>query len=305
MALRTFSEIKTRLFQWTGLNSDDTDHIEIVEQAINDTYEDVLSRHDWRLLLQEGSFNTIATYSTGTVSSSGATLTGVGTTWAAEMEGRYISFGTFRQEVRKIITFASTTSLVLDQAPAVAVTAASYRIFQSDYSLADGVDENTIRYMIDTHDSRKIDPLPMDLIEDYWPNQGTLTEGIPYYYSFVGRDDQLATIIRLYPIPNEVRPIKYAASDIVGDLADDTAIPIIYEKFQNIIDQGAKAMIFEWMGKAEKSAKCEARCERMIARMWAKEQGNSTHVYTMKNDYDSRKRYRGLRLPGNYPDRIY
>ncbi len=301
MALRTFSELKTRLFKRTGLDSDDQDHIDIVEQAINDWYEDILSRDQWMFLMREGFFSTVAPYSDGTVTVSGATVTGTGTVFTSEMEGRYIHLEQLGEESHQITSVNSTTSLtLLESASANIVSGSPFSIFQADYALADGVDEKSVKYIVDVLRSTRIFPAPLLEEETLFPNQGALSQAVPENFSFVGRSAETAVVIRLRPIPNDVRGYKYVALETITELINDEDIPNIPERFQNAIEEGARADIFTWIGKDKLADKHEGRAEKLIRRMIQWNRGMTMHAYAFK-PIDIPIQDRGLRLPPNFP----
>lgn len=300
MALRTLSELKSRLFKRTGLDADDQDHIDFVEQAINDSYEDILSRKPWTFLRKEGFFATVAPYSTGTITTSGTTVTGTGTTFTNSMEGRYIHIEGLGDEAHLISTYNSPTSLTLVTEPSADVTASTYSIYQSDYTLADGVDEKSLEYIVDMNRSVRLYPRDHVESEVVYPNQGSLNEGIAEDFSFVGRSSATQVTIRLRPIPNDVRGYRYVAQDTITSLSADNDTPTIPERFQRAIEEGARKDIFAWIGKEKMAEKHEAKYEAIIAEMKRWDKGMSMHSFRFKDNLESMEA-RGLRLPPNFP----
>lgn len=303
MALRTLSEVEAKIFRRSGLDADDTDHASIVRDAVNDAYEDLISRDEWRWLRKEGVITTVAPYSTGTVTVSGTTVTGVGTTFITDMEDRYINIEALGDELYQISTFNSATSLTLyDSVSTNVSTASAYTILQPDYVLADGVDEHTLEYMVDMQDSTYLEALEHANAEYFWPNQGALSEGRPRHYSFVGRDSRTAPYVRLFPIPEDVRAIKYVAKDNVSIMTADSDTPIIPERMQIALEYGALEFVFDWIGKTEMAKKYGIKYEFKIKELMKQNKGMMNHSYKHAPT-DTIRQTRGLRLPADYPPR--
>lgn len=303
MAIRTFAEMKERVFRWTGLDQNDSDAIAIVEDSINTAYKHVLSKANWKINKKEGVFYSVAPHSTGTVTLSGTTLTGVGTSFSSSMVGRYVQIEALGEETHLISAYVSPTSLTLQESASADVASAStYSIFQSDYTLADGIDEHTLEYINDQEQGIKLDYIPDEVQNARYPNQGNLSMGVPYEFSFVGRSAQVAPVVRLYPIPSDVRAYKYVGIDRVEDLSDADDVPVISERFQDVLDEGAKELVFMHMGKADRAKYHGERYADMLTRMLTVEKGPNDFSYKFEA-IDQHEQLSGLRLPPNFPAR--
>jgi hypothetical protein len=132
----TWGEIRLLIVQFAAPGTS----LDQVDTWINAAYRDILSARDWTGLTVEGTLETVAPYSTGTVAltNGSTTITGAGTTWANAMDRR-----SFRVDGRtELYTFyyASATSGELDRPyEGETAAAATYGIQQNLYSLPDDV----------------------------------------------------------------------------------------------------------------------------------------------------------------------
>lgn len=128
----------------------------VAQESINWALMDLAERFDWYWWLRRGYFSTVASYSTGTVTTTADSLsvTGASTVWSYRMIGRKIEFGatsvggaaTSWYTIRKV---PSATSIVLDHPfRGTAGAAQSYVIYQDEYALRWDMDRiNMIRYL--------------------------------------------------------------------------------------------------------------------------------------------------------------
>lgn len=308
MALRTLSEIRARLARHTGLDTDDSDNSTIIDDFINETYQDLIRRANWGFLMKEGLFYSVAPLTAGTITTLSTAVTGTGTAFVSANVGAYLQIDDLGDEAHEIASYTSTTSITLTTEPSADSTASNYSLYQSDYTLAAGMDEHTISYIVDTNDSRRIPLIPLEQAEDLYPNQGGLvTSDTVDFASFVGRNTSNVPIVRLFPIPNVVRAFRYMARDDVSDLTVGTETPLVPERFKNVIEEGTKARIYNWLGKFDRAQLHEAKFESLVTDMKKAEKTLELHVYpAMPNDLrGSHKTMQGLRLPPSYGDDRY
>ena len=98
-------------------------------------HDSILNDYSWSRRKAETTISTVATYSTGTVSSVGTALTGSGTTFTSAMEDRWIRGGSHTTYI-KINTFVSATALTLETSfPSDLAAGTAYTIFQHVYNL--------------------------------------------------------------------------------------------------------------------------------------------------------------------------
>ena len=115
---------------------------DFIRRLANRSLAHICGLHEWPFLWTTDWFQTVAEYTTGTVSvtDGSATVTGTGTTFTAGMVGRKfrVSGGTASYTIK---TFISTTVIVLDQTfQGTTNAAASYTIFKDEYLLRADVD---------------------------------------------------------------------------------------------------------------------------------------------------------------------
>lgn len=133
--------MQTTIQLLTGSKISTTD----IGTLINVAYRQLLLAHDWSGRVGETVANTVAEYSTGTVTATNgsADLVGAGTTWTSGMVGRYIRIND--EDVHyKITVFTSTTAMTIEAAwPFTTATAVAYAIFGLTYALGSDVDQPT------------------------------------------------------------------------------------------------------------------------------------------------------------------
>ncbi len=106
-----------------------------IERYANMSQRDIAGKHDWRNLLVRDFVALVAPYSTGTVTTSGATVTGVGTTFTSAMAGRKFAKD-YNSPWYQIASFTSTTVVVLDDSFAETdLSGATYVIYEDRVSL--------------------------------------------------------------------------------------------------------------------------------------------------------------------------
>ena len=106
-----------------------------VDQVIQAEHETILNDYSWSRRRRDTLVDTVGTYSTGTLSSSGTTVTGSSTVWSAAFVSRYLRVGS-NTFFHRISTRTSDTSITIEQAlPSDAAAGSTYTIFRHVYSL--------------------------------------------------------------------------------------------------------------------------------------------------------------------------
>lgn len=243
MAIRTLSEMRDRIAREIGQDSGDSEIADIIDDNINRTYSDLVRRHQWSWLRHEGYFSTVAPHTTGTVAVSGTAVTGTGTGFSSSDVGRYITFADSDSESVLITAVTSAIALTIQNAPSDTVSGSTYSIFQPDYELNAG-DNVTIEYLEDTKESYRIYQANFLSLHDQVPNFGDLNYSTPEYFAVLGYESTSANLmIRLFPIPDEVRMYRYSALKnpvLLSTASDSVFLP---ERFQDVIEEGALARL--------------------------------------------------------------
>lgn len=305
MALRTLSELRTRIARHTGMDPDDADNSTMLDDFINEAYQDLVRRANWRWLLTEGTFSSIAPLSAGTIAVSGTAVTGTGTAFVSASVGGYIHIQDNGDEVRKVATVTSATALTLDSSVSETVTTSNYSLYHSDYSLDARLEENTLQSIVDMKDSREIPIVPLQDAESNYPNQGGVLESdTAECASFLGRDSSNQVVIRLYPVPGEIRPFRWRGSIADADYTSDSDTPDIPERFKLAIEEGAKSLVYNWLGKFDRAQLHGAKFEAIIKDMKKAEAAHALHVYPPASQ-EIRLNTGTLRLPPPYGDGRY
>lgn len=145
-----FLTMYTDVAQSLSLDITDSTDLANLKRWINQAYKDVQEAYDWQWRYKWGIVQTVAVYTTGTVTvtEGSRTVTGSGTTFTSAMVGRYFKLNN-QEETYKIISYTSGTSITID-VPFVETTTsgASYTIFKVFHDLnTDVASEDDIIYM--------------------------------------------------------------------------------------------------------------------------------------------------------------
>lgn len=200
------------------------DHSFIDDSDINDIitveHQEVLESFSWSQRKADTLINTVATYSTGTVSgTSGATtLTGSSTVWTSTMVNRFIRFG--GTYFFKISSVDSATSLTLEDELADDVAAStSYTLFQHIYTLPSDFGRATNL----TCDVR-LTELPRSEIDRLDPYRSS-TATRPDFYSIRGPNSSNVFEIEFWPVPSAANTIRVEYLK-TNTLSSDTDSPL-------------------------------------------------------------------------------
>ena len=202
----TYGDIRFRLAQqFPGLT-------DLLDGWIADRYAAILDRLNWERRRVVGTLQTVAPYETGTVSvqKGGTAITGTGTDWSEDMTGRTIRIAN-RPEIYTF-TAMDEDSGKLDRAyEGDTDAAASYRIFQSVYSLpADCKIVESIRAYQTGLALAMVSASRLDEID-----AARVTYGDPQMYTLAMEDssDPPRMQVELWPAPERALglPVRYVA----------------------------------------------------------------------------------------------
>jgi len=281
----TYGQLKLRLTQAFPSVS-----LDLLEGWANDRYQEILSELPWSRLTVQAVLQTVAPYSTGTASVTlgSASITGVGTTWAAGMSRRQFRI-TSRNE-QYTFTFVSATTGTLDRPyEGPTATLAAYSISQNIYSLP----ANAAMLQEDAFGSW-----------DYGPLRRLTSPQLGAYYNATGAPLAWASYmddtgtppnmeVKLFPSPNLAIGIPYEYIAGGPDLATTTTLLQIW------MDPGAlvegihakvKAHLRDYAGAQFHMVEA-ARCLKGMRSTEA--QGMARCELTMDRYYTRHRRNRG------------
>ena len=202
--MTTLATIRSRVQQLTGNNAMIT--ATEVDSIIRAEHDTVLSDYSWTQRKLDTIITTSATYSTGTLSSSGTTVTGVNTVWTSAFVGRYLRVGS-NTFFHRITARASDTSITIESAlPTNAAAGSTYTIFRHRYNLP----SNFGRVTSVTSDNRLAEwsRPDIDRIDPY----RTSTATRPDVYTIHGLDPDTTTSqifqIEFWPVPSSATAIR-------------------------------------------------------------------------------------------------
>ncbi|MDI6787535.1 MAG: hypothetical protein QME51_04115 [Planctomycetota bacterium] len=153
--------------------------------AINSSYLNLWALENWWFSREEVRFDTVAKYTTGTVTvtKNSATVTGSGTTFTKAMEGRLFIRDNASKSYR-ILTFVSTTSLTLDTVyQDTTESEVSYGIYKDLYT----PDDRIIKVLTAKQNKtpRRLRFVPKPVMDKFCPNPTSI--GDPKNYSLYGK----------------------------------------------------------------------------------------------------------------------
>ena len=218
--MATRSTIVSQVKNLVASNSmiSDSDVLAIVQAEHTTLLED----NTWSRRKKETIVNLVAPYSTGSVSTSGTTVTGSGTTFTSAMVGRWMRIGS-NQFYHQIVSFTSTLGVELEAAlPSDAAAGSAYTIFQHIYALP----SNFGRHLNITLDT-KLSEWSLADIDRIDPYRST-TAAQPDVFSIRGLDAQTSSgvyQIEFWPVPSAATAIRIEYL-MNNELSADASIPL-------------------------------------------------------------------------------
>ena len=198
------------------------------------------SSHDWSFLRGEGAIQTVAPYSTGTVSATGGTInvTGAGTSFSAAMVGRIFKSG---GTIREVASRSTATAITVDLNFVDTIAALSaYEIVAHEYTLPD--DFGGIRGEIAFRDDSGYSPLRLvnESTIRRLRTEGDYTKDVPEYVAIIPEDtdseSQTAQKFKLslWPFPDKAYDllfsytvnVKAMTTETSYSVADDLHVPV-------------------------------------------------------------------------------
>ncbi len=248
MAYDTYANIKSSVLAKIGITDDDV--AVVVKQALNDVLEEICQAYNFSWLYGDGSFVTVAPYTTGTVTAieGSTTITGTGV-FTTAMVGRkfYCEDATYKISAR-----VSNTEITLATVYAGAGGAGlTYKIYQDEYSLSSSVED--VLSMRQENWPQKLTKKGIEEMDAYYPQRTSF--GYPSIYSIVGYDSTGYIKVAVYPIPNQARNIYYRYKKRVTEMSADNDTPIIPLRYRWVLFKGAVSIAAEYLemgGMAEK-----------------------------------------------------
>lgn len=186
---------------------------------LNRSYQTLLDMHQWSFLKREALINTVANYTTGTVTvvAGSTTVTGIGTAWVAGMVGRFIKFGTEAQAYKISTVNVVAQTLTVESAVATAVTAGGYYIFARWYSKP-----TSCKHIVSVRRQLVLAEKTQEWLDGFDPDRDSTGEPI-YWCNF---DDDL---IELYPPSDQVYVVRVKYVIEVADMSAEADVSLLPE----------------------------------------------------------------------------
>ncbi|MGB1224146.1 MAG: hypothetical protein ACPHCN_08395 [Mycobacterium sp.] len=174
-----------------------------------------------------GSFLTFAPYSTGTVSSSGATITGVGTTFTAAHVGRKFAQA-LGSPYFEVATRTDGTEITIDQSwPFTALSGSTYIIYKDVFSLASDC-QTLLRDQVTLHDSNGHKMGSLSVVQGLEDTDLPTGTGRPEDLILREPDSSGNVQVQVWPrVPDQVYVIRYGYIFGWTELSDNTDVPAI------------------------------------------------------------------------------
>lgn len=272
--------------------------LQLVNEWLNSAYREVLDHHSWKGLEKDAVLETVAPYTTGTVTvTNGSTaLTGAATVWTAGMTGRQFrivgdsSFYTF--------TRTAATTGTLDRAyEGTTAAGAAYSIFQAIYSLP-----SDVKYIQQMLNPRTGQPIELKDRAAFGRMAPSLTYyGEPSFYIPVSDSDELTPPvlheIELYPVPNQAAgyPYSYQKAVVQFDGTNTSSSPLPWVS-EDAIVSGAIARVLRHQKDYTGFAAAKADALTFRVQMFTQEQRRvGPQVIVMADRYTRHRRARWQR----------
>jgi hypothetical protein len=223
-----------------------------IDDFIQRALRDVYGFHRWEFLSFYSRVELEAAYTTGSVAvtAAGTAWTGTGTSWATA----YDSAGTAKiradGEIYRVASVDSTTGITATDAALKTLSGESYALYMDEVSLDSTLESITSIY--GALGETRLLPMPPADMDDHKSRK--YYSGRPQFFAPRGVDSNGYTIIEFYPIPafNEVLHIRGTkAGTIPSADADTDDVPT---RFSNVVDERAKAYLYEYRNDPRFSA---------------------------------------------------
>lgn len=274
------------------LDVDDSDASSKVTDYINMSARDIWLAHPWRERRAEATITTVAPYSTGTVSTSGATVTGSGTTFPAATAAGLARFAkSYSDPWYTVTTRDSATQLTLSESYAeTALSGATYTLYQDVYELASGVDT-----LIDLRLLKASDDGPLRTLHERVLDEGATLPGLadhPTHYSMIASNATTAVKrVRLWPVPDAVYRVKYRYLKAYTDMSADGDECVVPESRRDLIICGALRWGYRLKDEYRKAQTEDARFEALLRMHWQRERDHAPLAGRLRR-FDSAGPYR-------------
>lgn len=258
------------------IDVDDTDTRTYVKAYLNMAGRDVWKAYPWYERRVEGSLTTVAPYSTGTVSSSGTTITGSGTTFPAATAAGLARFArSYADPFYTVTTRDSATQLTLaDSYAETALSGSNYVLFQDVYELASTVDTVIDLRLIKAQDHGPLDGILERRMDEaaYIPGQS----GTPWSWALVTPNPTTKVKrVRLWPVPDAVYRVKYRALTDYTDMSSDSDECVVPESRRDLLIVGALRWAWRLKDEDAKADAAEVRFQQLLQMHWRRERVQS------------------------------
>lgn len=268
MAL-TFTSLQDQVLDL--IDADDPATREHVKNFINSSARDVWMAFPWRERRAEAIVTTVAPYSTGTVSTSGATVTGSGTTFPSTYTAGLFKFAPGYSSPWYYVTSRdSATQLTLARSfIETALSGSAYVVWQDTYNLASDVDTLVAVRLLKNGQDGPIAITTEDRLDEaaYHP----ATAAAPVVCAMVPQSSAGLPRIRLWPTPDAAYALSYRYLKAYTDMAAGSDLCVVPESRRDVLVCGALRWGFRLKNQYQKATAEDARFEGLLRQAWARE----------------------------------
>jgi hypothetical protein len=258
------------------IDVDDEDTMASVRAYINMAARDIWMAYPWHERRDEGTLTTVAPYSTGTVSSSSATITGSGTTFPAATAANLARFAKSYSEPWYVVQSRdSATQLTLTESYVdTALSASAYTLYQDTFELAAAVDTIIDVRLLKGMDSGPLAGMLERRLDEmaYIPGQA----GTPEAWALVAPNaTTLSKRVRLWPVPDAVYRLKYRYLKAYQDMATDGDECMVPESRRDLLLTGTLRWAWRLKEEDDKADAAEVRFQQLLKIHWQREKAQS------------------------------
>lgn len=270
----TFLELQDHVLDL--IDVDDSATRTFVKDYLNITGRDIWTAHAWPERYAEATITTVAPYSTGTVSSSSATITGSGTTFPTTFTAALARFAkSYSDPFYTVTTRDSATQLTLSEAYLeTALSGDTYVYFQDIFNLASDVDELVDIRLLKTGEGGSLASTLERRMDEavYIPGQA----GTPRVYSMVGQSSAGLKRVRLWPVPDAALRLKYRYLKTYTEMSVDGDECVVPESRRDLLICGTLRYAYRLKDEYQKAGQEEALFRRMLTEHWQREKDKAS-----------------------------
>lgn len=234
----------------SAIGDESADTLSRIQEFLNEGQRVIWNAHGWYFRKKKARFNTVAPYTTGTITAtqssttlsiSGGSLTG--------LEGYKFSLGASSPYYRILSVAVGGLSATLEVGYAgTTVTTSTFLIYKDEYELPTSV-KSMISAKVLRSGWEELEYIDADRIDSFMSTQ-QLGTGVPRFYNSDGVSYSISTSpnslhMWLAPVPDDIHPVEYTYLASVTDMSDDDDTPSLPDEFIPCLKQYGLALAYQ------------------------------------------------------------